>query len=330
MRQKLLGRRTGLRVSELALGSGLLGVAGTVGDPDEAKRTLAAFADGGGTFIDTSSAHQGGRGEQLVGAFLAEAGRDRFVLSTKYGRPPAGLPGSLASGSHRGSMLVQVEDSLRRLGTDRIDVYAVEFPDGVTPADEILRGMETLVRQGKVVAVALSNFSAWQVAHAAALADCRGWAPVAAIHYQYNLVERTAEAEHLPMAEALGMAVLAWSPQARGVLAKTPLSNLPDALVRVLSAVAVEQDASPGAVSLAWLLAKGVFPVVGARNVGQLQSSLASTRLVLSAEQVERLDASVPCASYPKHLMAQMRSLLGVTPTMLEEAARGASTTPAS
>lgn len=311
MRQKLLGRRTGLRVSEMALGCGLLGVVGNAGDPHEAKRTLAAFADAGGNLIDTSSAHQGGRSEEMVGAFLGEAGRDRFVISTKYGRPPADMPGSLASGSHRGSMLAQVDASLRRLKTDRIDVYAVEFPDGVTPVDEIMRGMEMLVRQGKV-------------AHAATLAECRGWAPVAAIHYQYNLLERTAEPEHLPMADALGIAVLAWSPQAHGLLAKTPLADLPGSLGPVLLAIAAEQEATPGAVSLAWLLAKGVFPVVGARDVGQLQGSLVGTQISLTEEEVEQLDQNMMRSDYPKPLMAQMRNLLAINPAMLDEAARGA------
>ena len=320
MRQRLLGWKTALRVSDMALGCGLLGATQDGPDAEVARAMLCAFAERGGTLIDTSSAHQGGRSEELVGRFLAEAGRDRFVISTKYGRLPNGDAKSLAGGSHPRAMLAQVEASLRRLGTDRIDLYAVEFPDGVTPVEEIVRGLDMLVRQGKIVAFALSNFAAWQIAHAATLADLRGWAPLSAIHYQYNLVERTAEREHLPMADAFGLGVLAWSPQARGGLARETLDGVPSEIAAAVRTVATERGLSVGAVALAWLLAKGAVPVVGARSVLQLVPSLDAADVRLADDDVVHLDRAMSTLHYPDRLLAQMRAGIGVDEAMLEAA----------
>ncbi len=194
--------------------------------------------------------------------------------------------------------------------------------------------MDALVRAGKVVAFALSNFPAWQVAHAATLADLRGWAPVAAIHYQYNLVERGAEREHLPMADALSLAVLAWSPQARGALARgalarTPLSGLPDGLAAALDVAAAARGNAPGAIALAWLLRKGVIPVVGARDADQLRGALAATEVALSPEEAGRLDAALPQPVYPAPLLARLREGLGIPPAIVAEAQRGAPVTAA-
>ncbi len=321
MRQRLLGW-TALRVSQMALGCGLLGATQDGSDPKTARETLLAFAERGGTLIDTSSTHQDGRSEELVGGFLADESRDHFVLSTKYGRPPGGDIGSLAGGSHPRAMVAQVEASLRRLKTDRIDLYAVEFPDGITPVEEIMRGFDLLVRQGKIIAFALSNFAAWQVAHAATLAELRGWAPLSAIHYQYNLIERSAEWEHLPLADAFGLGVLAWSPQARGRLARDTLDGVPSEIALVLGTLAAERGLSVGTVALAWLLAKGVVPVVGARSAAQLAPSLDAADVRLSTDELARLDEVASMPRYPSELLAQMRAGIGVDAAMLASAAQ--------
>ena len=320
MRQRILARRTALRVSELALGCGLLGATPAGVDPEAARETLATFAASGGTFIDTSSAHQAGRSEELVGRFLADEGREHFVVSTKYGRPPGGDLRSLAGGAHPRAMFAQVEASLRRLRTDRIDLYAVEFPDGITPVEEIMRGMDTLVRQGRVVTFALSNFAAWQVAHAATLADLRGWAPLSAIHCQYNLLERSAEREHVAVTQAFGLGFLAWSPQARGRLARGTLEGVPSETAAALREIAGKRGCGVGAIALAWLLAKGVVPVVGARNAAQLGASLRATAVTLTAEETTLLDEAGSTARYPEELLAQMRAGIGVDDAMLAAA----------
>lgn len=301
----------------MALGCGLLGATPSGTDAQAARETLLAFAQAGGTLIDTSSAHQGGHSEELIGEFLAAEGRDHFVVSTKYGRPPGGDARSLVGGSHPRAMLAQVEASLRRLRTDRIDLYAVEFPDGITPVEEIMRTADGLVRQGKIAAFALSNFAAWQVAHAATLAEERGWTPLAAIHYQYNLLERTAEREHLAAVRAFGLGVLAWSPQARGRLARETLEDVPPELAAALQTIATEHASSVGAVALAWLLAKGVVPVVGARNAAQLGPSLQAATLTLTAEEAARLDGAASAPSYPETVLAQLRTSIGINTAML-------------
>jgi aryl-alcohol dehydrogenase-like predicted oxidoreductase len=322
MRYRLLGRRTGLRVSLLAIGAGRLGVSDGARDPAEARRTLAAFADAGGNLIDTSSGHQGGNAETIIGAFVGEAGRDRFVISSKYTRTASPAAAPAATGNHRGAMIAEVENSLRRMKTDRIDLYAAEFPDAITPIDEIVRGMETLVQAGKVVHVALSNFQAWQVGVAATLADLRGWTPIAALHYQYNLIERSIEREHLAMAQALGLGILAWCPLAAGALTRG-VADGAGPVVTELRRVAAELGAKPVSVALAWLMDRGVVPVAGARNVMQLEGVLAAVDLALPPDHVARLDqaGSAP-SNFPEPLMKTVRTNIGIDAEFLTASLR--------
>ncbi|MDB5297164.1 MAG: aldo/keto reductase [Phycisphaerales bacterium] len=323
MRYRLLGRRTGLRVSELALGTGMLGRAWGYGaDPDEARRILQGYAEAGGNFIDTADNYQFGESERLVGAF-AGPDRDGFVIASKFGRGAGPSPALAAVGDSRKAMVQAVEASLRRLGTDRIDLYFAHMHDGVTPAAEVARGLDDLVRAGKVVYAGLSNFPAWRVAAAAVTADLRGWVPVAAIQVEYSLLQRTTERELLPMADGLGLGVMGWSPMAGGlltgkyrngergratdlkasVLHDDPARHGPvlDALV----AVADEVRSTPGRVAIAWVSGKGVLPVLGPRTRAQLDDNLAAAALKLSADHVRRLDAvSATPAGYPHELLA--------------------------
>jgi aryl-alcohol dehydrogenase-like predicted oxidoreductase len=285
--QQLLGKRTGLRVSAVALGTARL---------VDAAPTLKAFVDAGGTFFDSSSAYQGGNAEAQLGRFLAEAGRDPFVIASKYCRTTkADAPVAAMVGSHRGAMRMEIEGSLRRLGTDRIDVYFPHFDDGVTPMEEIARGLEDLQRAGKIIHVGLSNFPAWRVAE---LPGC------AVLQMQYNLRERSIEREHLPLARTRGIAVMGWSPLSGGALGK-PATTLP-----AVNALATELSTTPDVIAVSWVAAKGAIPVLGARSPAQLTLPIA-----LTPAQVHTLDEAAAFApGYPYDILADQQTKLGLLP----------------
>lgn len=323
MRYTILGRRTGLRVSKLALGAGMFGTAfGYGAEPDEVRRILRGYAEAGGNLIDTADNYQLGQSEALIGEFVAGR-RGDFVIASKYSRGAVAAPALAAVGGSRKAMVQSVEASLRRLKTDRIDLYFVHMDDGVTPVEEIARGLDDLVRAGKIVYAGLSNFPAWRVATAVNTADLRGWTPVAALQAEYSLIQRTTERELLPMADALGLGVMGWSPMAGGLLTgkyrkgergrATDLkaSVLHDDAARnapVLDAVigvAAEIGASPGQVAIAWVMAKGVLPVIGPRTRAQLDDNLGAAALALDEAHLRRLDevSAVPLG-YPHELLA--------------------------
>jgi len=306
MRYRILGR-TGLRASAIALGTGSLGTGwGHGAEPAEAREIYRRYRDVGGNFIDTANIYQGGESETLLGQIM-QADRRDIILATKFSLAGAPNEGLLTTGNSRRAMVQATEESLSRLSTDWIDLLWVHVPDGVTPIDEIARALDDLVRSGKVLLVGLSNFPAWRVATAATLAELRGWAPVQAIQSEYSLVERTAERESLPMAAAFGIAPIAWSPLGGGVLTgkyrrgetgrreKLKVAiHVEDArtsaILDIVIEIAGELNVSPGQVSIAWVLAKGLFPIVGPRTADQLSDNLASANVNLSAEQIMRLD----------------------------------------
>ena len=328
MKYKLLGR-SGLRVSELALGTGRL--SGKDGDWSEARRVLEDFAAAGGNFIDTSSAYQFGASEELIGSFLADNNRDGFVISSKFGRTAAREPLPASIGNHRKAMRAEVEASLRRLKTDRIDLYFAHFDDGVTPVEEIMRGFDELAREGKIIHAGLSNFPAWRIAAASYTAEMHGWIPVAVLQLQYNLLERAADREHLPLAISRGIGLMAWSPLAGGLLTgKTkfrekqgsPQSSegmvtkdvQAETIIGTLTEIAAEQNCEPASAAMAWLGAKDILPVIGARTPAQLPGNLAATAIQLTAEQLERLEkVSTRPSGYPYELLAQQRETAGIT-----------------
>src|SRR4051812_48462707 len=186
MRYKLLGR-TGCRVSELCLGAMTFGrhdLGWGNEDLRQVREMCAAFADAGGNFLDTSDAYTGGVSERAVGEAIA-ADREHWVVATKYTSSFEGDPAK--AGNSRKHMVEAAEASLRRLKTDHIDLYFVHVWDGVTPIEEILRGLDDLVARGKVVYVGFSNTPAWVCGRAAAIADLRGWAPLVSIQVPYSL-----------------------------------------------------------------------------------------------------------------------------------------------
>ncbi|WP_144160212.1 aldo/keto reductase [Paraburkholderia sp. BCC1885] len=310
MRYKLFGKHTGLRVSELVLGAGNFGTRwGHGAEPDEARRILDAYADAGGNFIDTANGYQFGQSEEILGDLLAGR-REDFVLATKFAMRTDDSSGILVTGNSRRAMVASVEASLKRLKTDRIDLYWVHVSDGVTPVEEIVRGFDDLVRAGKILYAGLSDFPAWRVARAATIAELRGAAPIAGLQVEHSLVERSTEQELLPAGQGLGLGVVAWSPLGGGMLTGKyrrgekgraegfggkvfQAENSPQrtAILDEVIAVAQEAGVTPSEIALAWVAAKGPFPIIGPRTLAQLENNLAALDVTLSSEQMARLDA---------------------------------------
>lgn len=329
MRYQTFGRRTGLRVSEQVLGTAGFGSAPGAAGLDGARAVFAAYVDAGGTTFDSSSIYQGGEAETVLGELMG-ARRDDFVVITKYGgtRDPDARPGT--TGNSRKSMVRSLEASLRRLGTDHVDVFMPHFPDGTTPLGEVLAGFDDLVRAGKVLHGGLSNFPAWRVAGAATRADLLGLAPLVGIETEYSLAERTAERELLPMAEAHGLGVVLYSPLAGGLLtgkyrhggsgrlsARAPEADpRRTAVVDAVLDVADELGTSPVRVALAWLRGRAaraqtaLVPIVGPRTVAHLEEYLAALDLDLDEPHWARLDAiSAPPLGTPHEDVAAALAL---------------------
>ena len=310
---RLLGR-SGLRVSPLTLGA-MTFAAGAWGSSDEeAAQMVDLYIERGGNFIDTANFYgQMGGSETLLGKLLADR-RERIVISTKYSlttRP--GDPN--AAGNGRKNMVRSVEDSLRRMKTDYIDLLYLHMWDFRTPADEILRAFDDLVRQGKVLYIGLSDTPAWEASRMQTMAELRGWSQFCALQIQYNLIERTVENEMIPMARAMGMGVCPWSPLGGGVLsgkyssadlgqptdmssrkainqATGRLSEANLKIADVVSEVAREVGKTPAQVALAWTMLDPAItsPVLGARTPAQLEDNHGALEVELGDEHVARLD----------------------------------------
>ncbi|MDF1632215.1 aldo/keto reductase [Mycoplana sp. MJR14] len=310
MRYRIFGR-TGLRVSQLALGAGNFGTGWGYGaDRQSARAIYDGYRAAGGNFIDTADQYQFGQSETLTGEFIA-ADRDDVVLATKFSLGDSHGAGLQRTGNSRKAMVQSVEASLKRLNTDRIDLLWVHMPDDVTPIDEIARGLDELVRSGKILYAGLSDFPAWRVATAATLAELRGWAPISALQLEYSLVERTVERELLPMASAFGLGTVSWSPlggglltgkyrrgeegraQGLGAVIHSESDARKTATVDAVLAIAEETGLPAGQVAIAWVLEKGVtLPIIGPRTREQLEDNLAALTVKLTEAQIARLDAA--------------------------------------
>jgi aryl-alcohol dehydrogenase-like predicted oxidoreductase len=320
MRYKLFGAHTGLYASEIVLGGASLGTRNGYGaSPEHAHKILNAFADAGGNFIDTSDRYQLGESEEIVGKFI-EGQRNDFIICTKYTQSSNVSPKISNFGNHRKSMRQAVEASLKRLQTDYIDIYMPHYDDGITPWDEIARGLEDLVSSGKVLYTGLTNFPAWKAAAIAATIR------LTAIQIEYNLLQRTADREFIPMASQFGLGMMMYSPLAGGLLTgkyrqgekgrlarDTNLVNEEDHYTKnmldYLSMIANEMGATPGQVAFAWVLAKGHFPLVGARKLNHFEESLKATEIELTSKQISKLDdLSNVSLGYPHELLARVRS----------------------
>lgn len=341
MKYRIFGN-TGLRVSELALGTMTFGEAWNWGaSREESIRILDLFLDRGGNFVDTANVYTNGQSEEFLGAAMGDR-RGRIVLSTKFtlsrenGNPNA-------AGSHRKNLVESLEGSLRRLGTDCIDIYWVHIRDALTPAEETLRALDDAVRAGKILYVGISDAPAWWIARANTLAAWRDWSAFAGIQIHYNLIERTSERELIPMAEALDLAVCVWSPLAGGALTGKYLpktggspgadtggtryevvAGLGDLLhvnsersVRIIETVGrIAEGAGrrPHQVALSWLrqrpFAVPVIPILGARSTTQLAENLAVLDFRLSNEEIAELDAvSAIEPGFPHDFAAGVRAV---------------------
>jgi aryl-alcohol dehydrogenase-like predicted oxidoreductase len=301
----LLGR-SGLKVSELCLGTMGFGTENGWGADEETSfRILEGFASAGGNFVDTANRYKEGTSEKIIGAFMGARDRDYFVLATKYSLYD-NQTNPNASGNNRKNLVRSVEGSLRRLQTDFIDVLYLHIWDLLTPIDEVLRGMDDLVRQGKIRYAAISDTPAWVVAQGNTLATCMGWSPFIALQVEYSLLQRTPERELIPMAKHFGMTLTPWAPLAGGALSgkylrgekgriKPESKRLDERSRRITEtvvAVADELGVPPAHVALAWTRSGGFssIPIVGATRPEQLAENLGCLDVVLSAEQVEDLN----------------------------------------
>ena len=310
MRYTILGR-SGLRVAKIALGTMTFGPGAEWSRSEaESKAVLDAYAEAGGNFIDTANMYTGGVSEELVGKFVG-ADRDRFVVATKYANAVPGAGNPNAAGMHRKSLVQSLDKSLQRLGLDYIDLYYVHWWDFTTPVDEVHRALDDAVRAGKILHIGLSDVPAWAVSRMQAMSDARGLAPVTAMQLEYSLVQRSIEREHLAMASVFDIGVTAWSPLAGGMLtgkysrgvalegAKRmdsmqlqPLDDRNLAIAAAVDRVADRIGAKSSQVALAWLLSKGVIPIVGATRPEQLADNLASVDLELADDALTELDAA--------------------------------------
>jgi aryl-alcohol dehydrogenase-like predicted oxidoreductase len=293
---------------------------------DEARRIFDAYVERGGNFIDTANRYTAGTSERWVGKFVG-AERDRFVVATKYTLATrSGDPNG--AGNSRKHLTQSLDASLKRLGMDYVDLYWVHAWDSLTPVDEVVRALDDAVSAGKVLYVGASDTPAWVVSRANTLADLRGWSPFVGVQVEYSLIQRTVERELVPMARALDLAVLAWSPLAGGALTGKYLSPNPDAegpdrgrlaatsprrnerntaIARETRAVADEIGHSPAQVAINWLRQRRgvVIPILGARTHAQFADTLGALDFELAPEHLARLDqASAPELGFPHECLA--------------------------
>ncbi|NTX57300.1 aldo/keto reductase [Myxococcus sp. CA039A] len=319
--------RSGLRVSPLCLGTMTFGTDLGWGSSVEASNAiLDRFLERGGNFLDTANAYTRGHSEKIIGDHLGRypSRRDRVVIATKFfsslfpGDPNGG-------GAGRKSLMAQCEESLRRLQTSYIDLYWMHCWDVNTPIEETMRGLDDLVRSGKVRYIGISDTPAWKVAQAQVTAHFRGWAPLVALQIEYSLLERTVEGELVPMARELGLGVTPWSPLKSGVLsgkytrenagkvkadrgawAENSLTEKTYKLIDVLQRVAKEQGTTVARVALAWVQGRPsvTSTILGARTLEQLDNNLGALEVTLKPEQVKALDdASKPTLDFPAEFL---------------------------
>lgn len=320
---------TGLKVSRLALGTMTFGDDwGWGADEANARQLFDTYLEAGGNFIDTADLYTNGNSERMLGRFVKNSGtRDRVIITTKFSYN-AEPNNPNAGGNGRKNILRAVEGSLERLGTDYIDIYMLHTWDQVTPAEEVMRTLDDLVRSGKVRYVALSDAPAWYVAQAQTLARERHWEPISTVQLEYSLAERNIEFEYTAMAQALGTGLMVWSPLASGLLSgkykpseqggegSGRLAMLADsgnpafnkftaknwAIVAELESVAKELDRSMAQVALNWVANRPAVAsvIIGATKLHQLQDNLGALDFEIPTELQQRLDTvSCPESRFP-------------------------------
>ena len=278
-------------------------------DKDAARPFFRAAIEGGITTFDTANVYSAGSSEEITGSLLAEfAKRDEIVIATKvHGRMQ---PGPKGSGLSRGAILTQVEESLRRLGTDYLDLYQIHRYDPAVPIEETMEALDDLVRSGKVRYIGASSMWTWQFVQAQYIADANGWTRFVSMQDQYSLIQREEEREMLPYCVSEGIGVIPWSPLARGKLTRdwdattdrtetdefgrkifTQAEDADRAVSESVAAVAGERGVSRAQVALAWVLHQQAVtaPIVGATKPAHLEDAIAAVDLILGDDELDRL-----------------------------------------
>jgi aryl-alcohol dehydrogenase-like predicted oxidoreductase len=317
--------KTGLRVSELCLGAMTFGRETT---EEDSGTMMDLFVEAGGNFIDTANVYGLGVSEEIVGRWIADKNRHQLVLASKARFPMGEGPND--AGVSRKALIHEVEQSLRRLGTDYLDLYQVHAWDELTPLEETLSTLDTLVRDGKVRYAGVSNYAGWQLQKALDLSKASGWTSYVSLQAKYNLLVRDLEWELIPVCREEGLALMVWSPLLGGWLSgryKREMGGPPSnsrveeagkqgwsetweaygkestwKVLDVLFAVAEETGRSPAQAALNWLLNRpGVTcPIIGARKIDHLKDNLGSVDFALDETQMKRLnDASEVVKPYP-------------------------------
>lgn len=319
--------RSGLKVSEICLGTMTFGHGA---DLEEAKRMVELSLDAGVNFFDVADSYGAGQAEIFLGKALKERRRDAIV-ATKFFNPMG--PGPNDSGMSRVHIMHAIEDSLRRLQTDYVDLLYIHHVDVQTPLEEMLRALDDLVHQGKVRYIACSNYEAWRLSEALWISDSKNLARFECYQPQYNLVVRDIEQELIPLCQFKGLGVVTWSPLGGGFLSgkykpgqytvkgtrseegwgypRQYFAPNADETLGVLLKVAEELGRSPAQVALRWVLEQPAITsvIVGARTVEQLQNNLQASGWRIGGEALERLDdVSRPPEHYPKSMEQTMRA----------------------
>jgi len=309
MDYKLFGR-TGLRVSELCLGTMTFGNAwGWGAEKEEVKKIFDLYTSKGGNFIDTANLYSNGNSEEMIGE-LIKGDRNHFVLASKFtlkdgfDNPPKDPN---MSGMHKKNMLRSVEASLKRMQVDFLDILWVHAWDDLTPPEELMRGLDDLVRSGKVLYIGISDSPAWRVAQCNTMATLKDWTAFAGLQIEYSLIQRSAERDLLPMAKAYDMAVTPWSPLGGGILSgkygkdgkgkgrASEGNKLTEKRLRIAEEVvkiAKKIGAEPAQVAIKWTMHNNnaVIPIIGARTKKQFESNIGALKIELSEEHISTLN----------------------------------------
>lgn len=324
--------KTGLKVSRIAFGAGTFGNAWGDGwsiSKKEAQNIFNTFLDSGMNFIDTANVYQNGESEKWVGELIKKrGGREKIVISTKY-TMNMDSTNPLSGGNGKSQMIREVENSLKRLQTDYIDVLYLHHWDTTTPVEEVMKSLDSIVHSGKVRYIGFSNFPAWYLGKADVLSKWHGWESISAIQMEYNLLERTIEREFSPFAKESGIGIFAWSPLANGLLTgrydfdlnkrkilgsgritKTfvtdpfidPFTKTAQETIQTLKKVSEELGYSPAQIAAAWILQQPNISglVAGASKVSQIEQSIASLNIQIPSEMLKELNKiSEPKPSNP-------------------------------
>ncbi|BBI33535.1 aldo/keto reductase [Cohnella abietis] len=306
MEYKLLGK-SGLRVSDIALGTMTFGDRWGFGaDKMESRKIFDAYVEAGGNLIDTANQYTGGDSEQFLGEFIA-AEREKLVIATKYSLTMNPMDPN-GGGNHRKSLVQSLDASLKRLQTDYIDMYWLHAWDFMTPVEEVMRALDDQVRAGKILYIGISDTPAWIVSKANTLAELRGWTPFTGLQVSYSLVQREAERELIPMANALDIGVTAWAPLGGGILSGKYKAGRPEdskradfigeslsetnrSILETVESIAQEIGKTPAQVALNWIRQQEgtMIPIIGARTEKQIKDNLDCLTFELTPEQMDLL-----------------------------------------